>query len=1149
MTNNKMISLAVIALMLAGSLLAVGTVAVDPDNTSDPSDNALGAIPSGAIPISNADDLARVGTGKTYGGYTWSLSAYYYLTTDIILSGENNWTPIGTSSAPFTGTFNGNGYTISGINRTNVSTGYFGFIGVMNNASVTRLHVVVNFTRSNAYDYRMGGIAAVALGNSVISECYVKGSIKATDGTFSTNTNAVGGIVGFTNGNASYVTIRDCYNLANLQASGSDNWFNGSRATKNAGGIAGLIENTLVINCYNIGSITTVRGGNAVNVGGIVGWTINTNCIWNCYTLNVSGVSLIGNISTTTYTDASNDGSIPPRSSAQESGVKSDQMMRPSLNDAIGNNSIYFTGTTSALNKIISGWDFADTWTIAPGVNNGYPTLLNFRYVDPKISLFTLDNMPSIIKLRPGDIIDIDILSSQFKNTFSSVPWITVTASNHAVGTAQYGTWTVSIPNSSPTKSITIDVFSEILFKIPSLSGYIDSAQISHGMIQLPNPGSNPNYTLNWYTSETGNGMIGVAGQTILTSALTPATLWGRWEQTTASVTPSTDDVYVHYLDSMAYTINATPSGSSLSAQWANSNIKQPFTLSGNKLFIDRMELVSGTYEILVTVSFAGMSSSTMSLFVHVYPHEIRDLEPYGLSPWTYSISTNNAGDTISLIRGTMTANGNVSELDIGMITVDTAAHTIGYTFTEEGIYEFTVRITSPAGDSNTVVLRMLVTNDVVSGMPAADGLSIHRNTGTNADLVLINAVNFVNVLWDYGDGNSAMSGSHAVNHTYARPGVYIVTATLFNSFGDSYQLTEVVDAMIVSMPSDAYRGSEYAAVIEVAGLNENEITVCIPDWLEWEFIAAGDKNYVRIFGVFNDVGIVGSTVTVNVSSNGDTDEQWNVLLDPASSDTPLRSDFEWELTGDGAVRIRYTGSFIGTTVISVKWTGDSEYCAYIPSGDGWMYSPSGIYSEPGNYLVTVSARTQGLDNESTSFHQITISASAVDPVPGPGPGTGGGDDDGMILAIAAALAAAVLLTVLFMLIRKKRNNANNAAGTHSDRTERYAGRVCGICFGIIRTDETTAKCACGQEFHDLCAAPTGVCPYCKALYSDLVIETPKIGMCPICGTETADGVCACNGADNKKDIITCGCGNMLAAGAHVCKKCGREHNALSGHT
>lgn len=57
-------------------------------------------------------------------GDIYPLFGNYMLANDITMSGE--WQPIGTSKNPFTGTFDGNGYTIYDLTAAPEANGFFG---------------------------------------------------------------------------------------------------------------------------------------------------------------------------------------------------------------------------------------------------------------------------------------------------------------------------------------------------------------------------------------------------------------------------------------------------------------------------------------------------------------------------------------------------------------------------------------------------------------------------------------------------------------------------------------------------------------------------------------------------------------------------------------------------------------------------------------------------------------------------------------------------------------------------------------------------------------------------------------------------------------------------------------------------------------
>ena len=220
--------------------------------------------------LASTDDGITVNCGyymadaSTYVAYNadglqaWSTYAQANPTTNLSLAkditlplaeGENsNWTSVGTETTPYTGTVNGNGYSITGmtINQTTNNAGFIGYLG--ENGAVKNLKlkdVSVTTTELNA-----GGLVGNSL--SVIENCAVEG------GTISASKGQTGGIVGRAVGKSSApALIVACHNTAAVSG------------YKNVGGIIGVAyDYSKVIACYNSGTITHTDG---VRCGGIVG--------------------------------------------------------------------------------------------------------------------------------------------------------------------------------------------------------------------------------------------------------------------------------------------------------------------------------------------------------------------------------------------------------------------------------------------------------------------------------------------------------------------------------------------------------------------------------------------------------------------------------------------------------------------------------------------------------------------------------------------------------------------------------------------------------------------------------------------------------------------------------------------------------------
>ena len=109
---------------------------------------------------------------------------------------DMEWTPIGTESQPYTGTFDGGNHTITGLTVTTSDqyAGLFGFIGSGGKVKDVTLKDVK--IESNNEMSAVGGVAGRSYGGK-IENCSVSGSVSGSG-----KNSAVGGIVGYQSGAA-----------------------------------------------------------------------------------------------------------------------------------------------------------------------------------------------------------------------------------------------------------------------------------------------------------------------------------------------------------------------------------------------------------------------------------------------------------------------------------------------------------------------------------------------------------------------------------------------------------------------------------------------------------------------------------------------------------------------------------------------------------------------------------------------------------------------------------------------------------------------------------------------------------------------------------------------------------------------------------
>ena len=231
------------------------------------SDVYMDGLGTAAYPyqISTADQLKLFrdivnGTGDQ----AQNRGAYAVLTANIDLNNEP-WTPIGPSeSGSYTGTFDGGGHTISGLNVTGEFV-YAGLFGTVKDGTIKSLTVAGKVSPSNSQCI-VGGIVGYA-SNAVIKNCSNHCSVTGR------TTSIIGGIAGFNSSGA----IIDCYNVGTIS---------GINYAEAIGGIVGSNSGT-ISNCYNVGTVS-----NDTSVGEIAGH--NSDTVENCYYLAGTNLNAVG---------------------------------------------------------------------------------------------------------------------------------------------------------------------------------------------------------------------------------------------------------------------------------------------------------------------------------------------------------------------------------------------------------------------------------------------------------------------------------------------------------------------------------------------------------------------------------------------------------------------------------------------------------------------------------------------------------------------------------------------------------------------------------------------------------------------------------------------------------------------------------------
>ena len=219
----------------------------------------------------------------------WKLGINITLTDNIDLT-DIDWTPIGKDdNKAYTGTFDGNGKTITGLTVTG-SYKYAGLFGDIDENGTVKNVVLegVQITSDNSSGYA-GGVAGDSWGT--IENCSVSGSVSGTTfaggvvgsqwGGSITGCNSsatvkgvifAGGIAGETNSGAS---LTGCYATSDVTVE------NDGTNNSHAGGVVGYNGGGTLTACYATGSVTG-SGSGTIYVGGVTG-SNNLGILTACY--------------------------------------------------------------------------------------------------------------------------------------------------------------------------------------------------------------------------------------------------------------------------------------------------------------------------------------------------------------------------------------------------------------------------------------------------------------------------------------------------------------------------------------------------------------------------------------------------------------------------------------------------------------------------------------------------------------------------------------------------------------------------------------------------------------------------------------------------------------------------------------------------
>ena len=246
-------------------------------STTDPSESIPLAQGSGASAtdpylIKNYAQLAKIGSSSTLSmdkhyvlandidaSSSWSDGAsgctpYYDGQTDLNSDSCTGWEPLGSDTKPFTGSFDGKGYTISNLYIHKPAENYVGLFGYAGrSASISNVGLTNVKITGGGY---VGGLTGKNEGT--IQSSYAAGNVLGAAGGYG----SLGGLAGENSG-----TIENSYATGNVNCSAGGYDY--------AGGLVGINNSGLIQNSYATGNVLG-GDGDYNRVGGLAGRSSGT---------------------------------------------------------------------------------------------------------------------------------------------------------------------------------------------------------------------------------------------------------------------------------------------------------------------------------------------------------------------------------------------------------------------------------------------------------------------------------------------------------------------------------------------------------------------------------------------------------------------------------------------------------------------------------------------------------------------------------------------------------------------------------------------------------------------------------------------------------------------------------------------------------
>ena len=368
------------------------------------------ATESTAVEISTYEQFAAF--AKAVNAGTAEAYASVKLTADITIPAGTTWTPIGSAANPYTGVFDGDGHTVSGLTASITAAEYspeapFGLFGKTQGATIKNLKM--SDTSLTGASYAGIGILCGLAEKTEISRCTIDSSCSiVSDGAL------IGGLVCMLTGS----TVKDCVVAADIQLNGQapsggyvyqangsqiinsvfKGTIKGTGAIVYTGGFVG-INNGLIANCIYSGSMTAVA---FTTCSAFVGEASNSGTVVNCFangkfsltdgsTGTTTGI-FRGNGNANKVANCIANTAMEPMNLIGVAGNVTDCVFMEPSEIAAGNASYKLNGYAASLTDAEKEEYHTSEWKSFVETDNGSLTFSSETKVTRKVTFYDIDN-------------------------------------------------------------------------------------------------------------------------------------------------------------------------------------------------------------------------------------------------------------------------------------------------------------------------------------------------------------------------------------------------------------------------------------------------------------------------------------------------------------------------------------------------------------------------------------------------------------------------------------------------------------------------------------------------------------------------------------------------------------------------------------